>query len=528
MLERLPSCGWVTAPSPVTRLPELARHLGLASLTVKRDDLLPALHGGNKVRKLDVLLATPPFKDAPRWASVGAIGSGHLTACAVAAQKLGRTLDAHLFFEPLSANVLENLASVASGPTTLHFHGSRLELGLRQPKLVTARSLDGVPIIPPGGTLPAAVAGVARAGFELAEQIRSGELAAPDVVYCALGTGGTVAGLALGLGLAGVKTEVRAIATVERFFTSGRTVRALIEAAATWLSEHGVTASASSAVPVRVVHGHLGAGYGVATAQSLAAVELMRQEGVPLEPIYTGKAYAALAADAAARRLQGNVLFWSTVRRGPLEFDPAWRQRLPARLSRRLDRATTPSRGRRLVLGGLAALGGAALVARFSGYEPTPGWAGQELAAWEARVLAAAAEVLTGVSVVEGLVIAANVDRFVVTMAPGARFEIHQLMALVEHGTTPLGLWGHRFTNLPPDARDGFLRSLAARGGLLAQAVRGLRDLVLLGTWQDPRTWPLIGYAGPWKAEVEGPENQTARFEGFRAPPGAVPGSGKP
>ena len=46
--------GLITAPSPLTALPGLARQLGLASLTLKRDDLLPALGGGTKVRKLDV------------------------------------------------------------------------------------------------------------------------------------------------------------------------------------------------------------------------------------------------------------------------------------------------------------------------------------------------------------------------------------------------------------------------------------------------------------------------------------------
>jgi D-cysteine desulfhydrase len=159
----LPSVGWVKAASPVTSLVGLARHLGLDALAVKRDDQLEARHGGTKARKLDVLLATPPFRDAPRWASAGAIGSGHLAACTAAAQVLGRHLEAHAFFEPLSRGVLENLAFVASGPTTLHSYGSRLELGLRARRLLTSPKWNGVPVLPPGGTLPAAVAGVARA-----------------------------------------------------------------------------------------------------------------------------------------------------------------------------------------------------------------------------------------------------------------------------------------------------------------------------------------------------------------------------
>ena len=525
-LAALPSLNWVKTPSPVTSLPGLAKHLRLGALTVKRDDQLDALHGGNKARKLDVLLATPPFKDAPAWASLGAIGSTHLAACTAAAQALGRRVEAHLFFEPLSHGVLENLSFVASGPTRLHYYDSRIELGLRRPGLLTSSHVDGVPVIPPGGTLPPGVAGVARAGLELAEQIREGVLEAPDVVYCALGTGGTVAGLSLGLGLAGVKTEVRAVATVERWFTSARTVRSQVAAAARWLSANGVPAKAEQAVPVHVVRGQLGAGYGIPTAQSLAAVEVLSQEGVPVEPVYTGKAFAALLADASSGRAPQRVLFWNTVRRGPLPHVPDWREQLPARLNKRIDGAASPVRvGRRVILGGGLAALGAVAVSRVTGYPALPGWTGAVLARWEAHVLAAATPVLAGVSRVDGLVVAANVDRFLVTMPRALQMEIHQLLGLVEHGTTPLGLRLSRFTRLPPDAREAFLLSLNARGGLMAQAFRGLRDLVLMGVYQDAAAWRGIGYAGPWPKEALGPENDHAKYENFRAPPGAAPKS---
>jgi len=160
-----------------------------------------------------------------------------------------------------------------------------------------------------------------------------------------------------------------------------------------------------------------------------------------------------------------------------------------------------------------------------TGYPPAPGWSGAVLSAWEAHVLAAATGVMTGVSVVEGLIVAANVDRFLVTMPAGLQLEIHELLALVEHGTTPLGLRLSRFTNLAPDAREAYLLSLNARGGLMAQAFRGLRDLVLMGVYQDAAAWRGTGYDGPWRAEVRGPENDDATYESFRAPRGVQPKS---
>ncbi|MCC7073929.1 MAG: pyridoxal-phosphate dependent enzyme [Deltaproteobacteria bacterium] len=521
-MSKLPSVGWVQEPSPLTALTTLARHLGLAALHVKRDDLLPGLHGGNKLRKLDLLLATAPFKDAPRIASLGAIGSGHLAACVAAATALGKRVDAFMFDEPLSEGVLENLAFVASGPSAITFFGSRLEIAARKPSLVLAPVVDGVPMIPPGGTLPAAVAGFVRAAFELRAQIDAGLLEPPDVVYCALGTAGTAAGLALGLGLAGVRAELRAVSTVERVFATDRALHKVIAGAARWLSEHGVACTAAQALPVRIVRTQLGRGYGVPSAQSIAAVEVLRSEGVASEPVYTGKAFAALLADAARHQGKQRVLFWSTLRRGPLPHDVEWRAKLPPRLSRRLDRATTPRKlGRRLfLLGGAAALGACAMP-RFMGYREI-GWTGAVLRSWEAEVLAAAANALSGVPEVAGLVVAANVDRYLVPMSETMKGEVHQLLALVEHGTTPLALFGARFTKLNLAAREAWLLSLNGRGGLLAQAYQGLHKLVMLGAYQEPASWQALGYAGPWPP-VMAPELVGAPYESLRANKGALP-----
>lgn len=521
-LARLPSHGWVAAPSPLTSLDGLARHLGLESLRVKRDDLLEGLHGGTKVRKLDVLLAEPPFVQCPRFCSLGAIGSGHLAACTAAAQALGKQLDAYLFREPLSAGVLDNLAFVASGPTRLHYFGSRLEIAWRKPSLELAASVDGAPRVHRGASVPAGVAGVVRAGFELAAQLQAEGAPPPDAVYVALGSGGTAAGLALGLGLAGLRCELVAVSTVERPFISAGAVRRLVQSTCAWLAARGVPASPGAALSLRVVRSQLGPGYAVPTAQSLAAVELLRQEGVPLEPVYTGKAFAGLLADAAKGRAGRRVLFWNTVGRHPLPRDDAWRAKLPPRLLRHLDQATRPDRGRRRLLWGGAAVLGAAAVARVTGYPDVPGWAGQVLSPREALVVAAAAEVLTGVPGVDGRVVAANVDRFLVPLPPAVQGEIHQLLALVEHGTG-LGLRLARFTRLEPDARLAFLLSLAARGGLLAQAARGLRDLCLMGTYQLPASWAGTGYGGPWKPDLLGPANAGVDPTSFRAPPGALP-----
>lgn len=527
-LIRLPRLGWVDRESPLTVLPSLGKRLGLESLTVKRDDLLEALLGGTKPRKLEYLLAERPFADSARWASVGAIGSGHLVATTAAATRLGRALDVHCFWEPLTAGVLDNLAFTAVGPTRLCYHSSRVRLALSHPGLFLRSASHEVPVIPPGGSLPAGVAGLVRAGLELGEAVRRHELPEPDRLYVALGTGGTAVGLAIGCGLAGLRTRVHAVATVERVLSPKRKLGALTRAALRWLEAAGVPGAGSArAAEIVIDRSELGGGYGEATAQSLAACELFAGEGVDLEPIYTGKAAAALLADANSHRGIGHVLFWHTARRR-LARPEGWVEKLPPMLARRLEQIGRGDRfGRRkLVVGGAALAGAAAVAVRLSGYPDIPGWNGRVLSEMEAAILAAAAEAVLPAAAKgpRPMTVAANVDRFLLSFGPKARAEVHGLLGLVEHGPLPLGARLPRFTRLPVEGRAAFLDGLAARGGLLAQVYRGVRDLCFLGYYQDPESWKALGYPGPWGPAAVPFE---VDYDGLRARPGQRPTGAK-
>lgn len=337
MIDRIPRLGWIGGPSPVTAVPRLASALGLDFLGIKRDDLCEPLHGGTKMRKLDYLLAAPPLSTAAAWSAAGGIGSGNVAALVVAAGRLGRRVRAHLFWTDLSSAVIDNLALTASGPASIRFYPSRLELALARPSLflpLRAHDADGAAIVPLGGTSARGMVGAARAALELCAQVRAGELPAPARVYVALGSGGTAAGLAVGLALGGLGARVVAVAVVERLLASRLRLRALTAGLRAFLARAGV-APVPPAAPIDLVHGHLGRGYGAPTAASLAACDALAAEGIPLEPVYTGKAMAALLADARARRL-GPVLFWHTARREPLPRPEGFCERLPPALSRRL------------------------------------------------------------------------------------------------------------------------------------------------------------------------------------------------
>jgi D-cysteine desulfhydrase len=532
-LDAIPRLGLVKEPSPVTPLPELGATLGLPFLGIKRDDLSDPLHGGTKPRKLDYLLASEPFASAPVWAGAGAIGSGNLVAITAAAEELGRSVKAHLFWTPLSAGIEENLAFIASGPATITFYRSRVALALRRPSALTGPRVDGAPVIAPGSTTAVGMIGMVRAGLELAAQVRAGELPEPDRVFIAFGSGGSAVGLALGIALGGLRTRVIAVAAVERLLSMNRQVASLTRALTAELGRRGIRGLPEPA-PIFIEHGYLGRGYAIPTKDSLAACEALAKEGIRIEPAYTGKAMAALF-HYARRGGVGNTLFWLTARRERPPPDPSWRDKLPPDLARRLLEATSPApkitRRRAIAAISVAALG-VGIGVRISGYPPLAAFRGAVLSTWEAHVLESAAQAMIPPAPIgdePAGSLASRIDRYLTGMPAGALREVHAMLGLIEHGTTPLGGRLARLSSLSIEEREAYLTGLARRGGLLATAYGGLRDLCMLGYYQSPSTWPAIGYEGPripLAYDPAGPERMVwPAYDALVAPKGALPRS---
>ncbi len=519
-VDRLPRQGWCQEPTPTTELAGLATELGLAWVGAKRDDLGGPLFGGTKLRKLDLILATDEAAAAKRWLSMGAIGSGQLVTTAAAAEFLGRPLDALCVWQPMSAAVVDNLAYVASCVDRLFYTRSRLGLLCKHPMAVMGRSRDGTLLIPAGATSPAGMAGLVSAAFELADQVAAGELPQPNRIIVPLGSGGIAVGLSVGLRLAGLDTTVHAVAVVERWLSPHWRLRSLERSLRRWLAARGVSTEGLAPAKIVVDRSQLGRGYGSATDAANIACDRAKREGIDLESVYSGKAMAALLGGCS--HPDEHVLFWVTPRRAvELPRKPDWDKRLPAPLAGHLG--LVPGRRitrRRLVLGGMAA---AALMTwfRVSGYPSLPGWQGVVLAPWEAQVVRAAAEALLTTSVPPGVVadIPIHVDRYLTGFPEPLLDQAHLLLAAVEHSTTPLGLRLSRFTNLEPADRERWLADLSARGGVQGEIYRGIRDLVMLGCYQDPRTWETLDYDGP----LVGRGRRPTHYDALAAAPGVPP-----
>lgn len=493
-----PRIGWVQDPSPVTELPGLGERAGMAWLGVKRDDLLPALHGGTKVRKLDRLLADPAWVRQKRWIGSGGFGSGQLTCLAAAAEELGATLEAHCFWQTPNPHALENLAFTAPR-ADLHYHRSRVTMALSAPKVLG----HGPGVVPPGATTKVAMLGIVDAGRELVAQVRAGVCPEPDVVVVPLGSCGTAVGLAAGL--YGLKTEVLAVATVEWIFAPAVRVRMLQR-------ELGLPA-----VPLRISRKQVGRGYTIPTPAGLQAVALLAGEGIGLEPVYGGKAFAALLAEVPKGK---QVLYWHTARRGPLPIEANWRDHLPAALRARLEAGEGPSR-RKLIAAGAAVATVGVIAARTRGYHHYPAWNGAVLQAWEAEVLRAVAEAVLPPAPLTAAQLDAlpqRVDAFLTAMTPESRLEVHALFGLIEQATAIDGDLS-RFTRLTPEDRLSFLRRLESLGALPSVASRGIRDMAMLAYYQDPVTWAALGYGGPL---VSG-ERAPSPYDALSAPRGVAP-----
>ena len=279
---------------------------GPRALWQKRDDLAGARYGGNKVRKLEFILGAAALQGATKLATIGGIGSHHVLATALYGAEHGFEVAAVLFPQPLTDHVREQL--LADAAVGLRFYPSSSYLTVPFAYLGARRGRRWVEA---GGSSVEGVLGYVAAAFELRRQIDAGEVPRPDVIYLALGSCGSAAGLWVGLALAGL-ADVRLVGVrvVDRIVCNLTKTRRLARAT---LARLGKRVDLDTLPPFVVEHGHFGGAYGRATPAALAACTWAAARGLSLEPTYTGKTLAALLADAEAGRLDGkHVLFWNT------------------------------------------------------------------------------------------------------------------------------------------------------------------------------------------------------------------------
>ncbi|RMI29639.1 1-aminocyclopropane-1-carboxylate deaminase/D-cysteine desulfhydrase [Nocardia stercoris] len=297
-----------TAPSPVRELTDLPVRV---PVWLKDDGVFgDGGWGGNKVRKLEWLLAEAIRRRKRTLVTVGGLGTNWGLATARYGREHGLRTAIALVDQPVDDHVRAQLQRLRESGATLHFTHTKARTVLAVPYLLARHRRPYV--IPPGGSTPIGVLGYVEAAFELAAQVAAGELPEPAHIVTAVGSGGTAAGLLLGLELAGLhRTEVVAVVVNDTLRLDRGSLTRSARRTADLLSARGAELPALRLAPdrLRVVTDQLGPGYGHATAAGRDAHELVPH--LPLEPVYTAKAFAALL-DLAGGAAAGPVVFLQT------------------------------------------------------------------------------------------------------------------------------------------------------------------------------------------------------------------------
>lgn len=318
-LERVPRLALASIPTPLMEAPRLAAALGLERLLVKRDDNTGLALGGNKARKLEYLVAAASEAGADILLTVGAPQSNHCRCTAAAARLAG--MEAHFVFNGQPVDEVQgNLLLDRLLGATWTFSPDR-QAARRMAELADQLRAEGRRpySIPTGGSNGLGALGYVRCAFELAGQlsVRGDE---PRYVVCAGGSCGTLAGLTLGLALAGSHAQVVGVDISN--FVRDRVARAReIMAESCKLLD----ATLPDAFP-EVWGGYVGAGYGMPTELSHRALETAaRTEALILDPVYTAKAFGGLMGEIEAGRVKRDdtVVFMHTGGSPALFADPA-------------------------------------------------------------------------------------------------------------------------------------------------------------------------------------------------------------
>lgn len=303
--------------TPLEPLPRLSRALGGAEIWIKRDDQLGLAGGGNKTRKLEYVMAAALKEGAEAVMTVGAVQSNHCRLTLAAAKREG--IDCYLVIEE---RVKGSYSPQASGNNLL-FHllgvkgmfvspfGADIKAAIAEARETVRRDTGVEPYFIPGGasnTLGAS--GYAASMLELLGQCASQRLSFDNLVV-ASGSGGTHGGLLAGKALFGFPGRILGVSTRHPAAVQKAHIESLARETLAFLESE----TTLPAEWVNVGDDWVGPGYSIPDERTIEAIRLFaNEEGVLLDPVYTGKTAAGLIGMIRRGDLPrgGKVLFWHT------------------------------------------------------------------------------------------------------------------------------------------------------------------------------------------------------------------------
>lgn len=286
-------------PTPIQKLDNLSRDLN-ANIYIKRDDMTGIALGGNKVRKLEYLLCEAQKQGAEIVFTTGGAQSNHAMLTAACCNKIGMTPILILKKKGVTDKKGNQLLESLMGTDVRFMDTDSYDDIYEEMNKVGASLKRPYYKIPCGGSNALGTVGYVNCVKEIADQGFSF-----DRIICAEGSGGTMAGLALGAKLFMPACRVTGMMVDSDPFEE-ITVRLMKEAAGILKSDVEITKDDFDLIDM------CGPGYAIASREGNEAVSWMAEkEGIFLDPVYTGKAFAGLIrmAKEGKFRKDENILF---------------------------------------------------------------------------------------------------------------------------------------------------------------------------------------------------------------------------
>jgi len=306
----MPRLALASLPTPIHPLKRISKKLGGPTIWVKRDDLSGSLLSGNKVRKLEFIFAYALEKGHDLFITCGGLQSNHCRATAFIGAQLG--VPVHLVLRGNESGLPDGnlLLDYLSG-ATIHTHPPayyQQHLNTLLSQLASDLKNQGYNpyIIPTGASDGLGIWGYFNACKELSKDFKTHSLK-PDLIVTATGSGGTQAGLTLGSHYFNLGCGVLGFAVCDNKTYFANKVRADI---AEYYEEFAHLFSHSlppiDALVIQTNDQYIGDGYGlVSDSVTEMIIELSREEGILLDPVYTGKAFYGLVSEIRAGKLSG-------------------------------------------------------------------------------------------------------------------------------------------------------------------------------------------------------------------------------
>jgi D-cysteine desulfhydrase len=308
------SFSFARIPTPITILSRLSALFDGVEIFIKRDDLTGAPLSGNKVRKLDFVLADAASRQADTLITCGGTQSNHARATAVLAAQLGMQAILVLRGSPLAAPqanlLLDKLVGAHIRYITADEYRRVLPL-MEQIASEEAKYRGRKPyIIPEGASNAMGSCGYIKAVQEIKDQQQAMGVEF-DAIVVPVGSGGTLAGLLMGKKLYGLKADIIGVCVCDSadYFT-----HKILDIAAEAKEQFGDDFTIDRE-DIHILEDYVGAGYAKSIPQEIEVMlQLARTEGIILDPVYSGKAMTGLLNELHSGRIQDykKILFIHT------------------------------------------------------------------------------------------------------------------------------------------------------------------------------------------------------------------------